>query len=621
MSIVDGKLCGPELREWLLSSADISPTRIDELLKVLDANEVDNVRDLARWAKMSCFDTSLMPMTRDKIREALASWAAGRTGDPPAERSTPLSEEASPPATPTRIVPAAHPQKWADDAEMTPPAAPRKPAIRRGGGEVPRRVLFASPAVVTTSCAAVVVQSAHRGQLGRRRADDERLRHRQEQCMKWQREEWRREARLAGKIQRAWRLRLWGRVRGPLVPPWFWGEGPVLEVLSLEQRKACEDPFWHTPDECAALDLHGWLHGPAATMVLAGRFIGRVHHELLVVMQKARSQTRAASPIEWAATIVQWFATVVRAATTIQLCRRYTVWRRQLHAGDDEKTQATDVQGATPSARAPAGELQEGTVPAIIPSSKSPTRHGCQANGTLDSSNISSCTKDAVFDSSQYLLAHLATQPYLPRRDGSRPDAGLPYGYRCPSGAFDAVAWYDAWLRGASLRGLPVDSDDSDSADDTYSDFDDPRSRAQLVTRWLHQVLSTDFVRMKAALTKVPHSIDDFEIDARLPADEQLNIFARYGWLDGPPSPLYVQRRMVQLARERYERALASAERLHPGKTVTFPMTFAGFEKARSWEAGGGFYFIAPRGGKKEMRQQGDAALDEAMDETDLLEY
>ena len=37
--------------------------------------------------------------------------------------------------------------------------------------------------------------------------------------------------------------------------------------------------------------------------------------------------------------------------------------------------------------------------------------------------------------------------------------------------------------------------------------------------------------------------------------------------------------------------------------------------------AGGGFYFIARRGGKKEMRQQGDAALDEAIDETDLLEY
>ena len=50
------------------------------------------------------------------------------------------------------------------------------------------------------------------------------------------------------KIQRAWRLRLWGRVRGPLVPPWFWDEGPVLEVLSPEQREACEDLFWHTLD-------------------------------------------------------------------------------------------------------------------------------------------------------------------------------------------------------------------------------------------------------------------------------------------------------------------------------------------------------------------------------------
>ena len=92
--------------------------------------------------------------------------------------------------------------------------------------------------------------------------------------------------------------------------------------------------------------------------------------------------------------------------------------------------------------------------------------------------------------------------------------------------------WYDAWLRGASLRGLPADSDDSDSADETYNDFDDPRSRSQLVTRWLHQVLSTDFKRLATALTKVPYSIDDFEIDARLPADEQLKIFARYGWLD-----------------------------------------------------------------------------------------
>ena len=109
-------------------------------------------------------------------------------------------------------------------------------------------------------------------------------------------------------------------------------------------------------------------------------------------------------------------------------------------------------------------------------------------------------------------------------------------------------------------------------------------------------MLSTDFERMKTALTEVPYSIDDFEIDARLPAAGQLKIFAHYGWLDGPPSPLYVQRRMVQLARERYERALASAKRLHPGKTVTFPMTFAEFEKARSWEAGSGFYFSSRRG-------------------------
>jgi hypothetical protein len=147
----------------------------------------------------------------------------------------------------------------------------------------------------------------------------------------------------------------------------------------------------------------------------------------------------------------------------------------------------------------------------------------------------------------------------------------------------------------------------------------EPRSRAELVTRWLHQVLSTDVERMRTARTEVPHSIDDFEIDARLPAVEQLKIFARYGWLDGPPSPLYLQRRMVQLARERYERALARAKRLHPGKVVTFPKTFAEFEKARSWEAGGSFYFIAPRGGGKGVPED-DFALDEDIDETDFFE-
>ena len=77
---------------------------------------------------------------------------------------------------------------------------------------------------------------------------------------------------------------------------------------------------------------------------------------------------------------------------------------------------------------------------------------------------------------------------------------------------------------------------------------------------------------------------------------------------------------MVQLARERYERALARAKRLHPGKVVTFPKTFAEFEKARSWEAGGGFYFIAPRGGGKGVPRQDDFALDEDIDETDFFE-
>ena len=92
------------------------------------------------------------------------------------------------------------------------------------------------------------------------------------------------------------------------------------------------------------------------------------------------------------------------------------------HTSEDEKPQATDVQGATPSARAPAGD-QEGTVPAII-SSKSPTRHGCQANGALDGSNISSCTKDAGLDSSLYSRAEClaavtiqrAALPFITRR-------------------------------------------------------------------------------------------------------------------------------------------------------------------------------------------------------------
>ena len=99
-------------------------------------------------------------------------------------------------------MPAAHPQRWAHDAEVTPPAAPLKPAIRRGGGEAPRRVLFASPveaatqifsppvravrAVVTTTVAnwAGVVQMT--SVYGTTRS-----------IVEWQREEWRREARPA----------------------------------------------------------------------------------------------------------------------------------------------------------------------------------------------------------------------------------------------------------------------------------------------------------------------------------------------------------------------------------------------------------------------------------------
>ena len=112
----------------------------------------------------------------------------------------------------------------------------------------------------------------------------------------------------------------------------------------------------------------------------------------------------------------------------------------------------------------------------------------------------------------------------------------------------------------------------------------------------LHNVLSTDRERKKSAATPTPMSLDDFEVDARQPAATQLATFARYGWQDGPPSPLYIQRRMVQLARERYERALATAERLHPNSIVTFPGTFDEFRKAPYRD--GQFYYLKPRGRK-----------------------
>ena len=72
LEAVDGQLCRPELREWLLLSAEISLNHIDRLLAVLDAQYVDNVTDLARWAKLASFDTCLMPVAADKIRDALA---------------------------------------------------------------------------------------------------------------------------------------------------------------------------------------------------------------------------------------------------------------------------------------------------------------------------------------------------------------------------------------------------------------------------------------------------------------------------------------------------------------------------------------------------------------------
>ena len=56
---------------------------------------------------------------------------------------------------------------------------------------------------------------------------------------------------------------------------------------------------------------------------------------------------------------------------------------------------------------------------------------------------------------------------------------------------------------------------------------------------------------------------------------------------------------------------------------MTFPKTFAEFEKARSWEAGGGFYFIAPQGSGKGVPQDDfalDEDIDEDIDETDFFE-
>ena len=84
---------------------------------------------------------------------------------------------------------------------------------------------------------------------------------------------------------------------------------------------------------------------------------------------------------------------------------------------------------------------------------------------------------------------------------------------------------------------------------------------------------------MNTALEKVgAFSFYDFDIDARLPAkmSSSRSLLATGGWMDRLAlSALYIQRRMVQVWRETesYKRALASAKRLHPNKTMTFPKT------------------------------------------------
>ena len=83
-----------ELRAWLIEEADISPNRVDAVLGVLDNNDVDTVKDLARWAKVACLNESLKPLTADKIREALASRERSLCAPP----TSPSAAELQPPA-------------------------------------------------------------------------------------------------------------------------------------------------------------------------------------------------------------------------------------------------------------------------------------------------------------------------------------------------------------------------------------------------------------------------------------------------------------------------------------------------------------------------------------------
>ena len=197
---------------------------------------------------------------------------------------------------------------------------------------------------------------------------------------------------------------------------------------------------------------------------------------------------------------------------------------------------------------------------------------------------------------------------------GRSPDADLPYEFRLPPGTFDVLKYYDDWVRGGVLSGVPVADGADDGGDDdgpgACDDDDDHPTRARLVTRWLHRVLSAV---PPFDVHTAPISFDDFEISASLPAVDQRAIFARHGWPQGPPRTQWMLLAMLWLARQRYSRAYDLATDLHPGKTITFPKTFKEFCKAPMRD--GGFYFV----GKGSGRGRQTRAPSPAFDDSDVL--
>ena len=63
----------PTLREWLSTSAALSPQYLERALATLDAQEVDNVRDLRVLGSLPAFDECFTATTAAKIRNALAA--------------------------------------------------------------------------------------------------------------------------------------------------------------------------------------------------------------------------------------------------------------------------------------------------------------------------------------------------------------------------------------------------------------------------------------------------------------------------------------------------------------------------------------------------------------------